>query len=339
MRMHFRASAAVAAVAVVALGVAACGSDSSSSGGASSSGGGSGDAVKIGVTYGGLKFPYHSALKVGIDQQAKELGNVKIVEADSNGDTNTELSNVQNLLQQQINCLLLLPVSSTSQGPVDAATGSNLPVVAYDQKAPGKITSFVGYNQFESGQLLGQFVIDQYKALGQPTAKAIYIRGVAGQEADTQRNLGLRDQIKKAGLADKIQIIQQAADYDRGKAESVARDLLGQHKDAHILVANNDDMILGAYAAAQALNIKTGPEGTLHLSGVDGLPETLNLISQKKIDATIAQNPLPEAKQALQACVNAARGKSIPSQTVLKFTYVKPDMASDFLAQVKAAYK
>ena len=103
--------------------------------------------------------------------KAKEIGGVSIIEGDSNNDTGTELANVQNLLSQNPDCMLLIPVGTASSAPAEAAQAANVPVVSFDQKAAGTAKAFVGYDQLQSGDLLGQFIVDQYKALNKPKIK------------------------------------------------------------------------------------------------------------------------------------------------------------------------
>ena len=322
--------------------LAACGTSSttssSSAGASSGSAAGGSEDITVAVEYGGLKFPYHSALKAGITAKAAELGGITIIEGDSNGDTGTELTNIQNLLSRSPDCLLLIPVSNSSSAAAEAADAAKVPVVSFDQEAAGPTAAFVGYDQLQSGTLLGEFVVDQYKAIGKPLIKVIYLRGLIGQAADTSRNEGMKKALADAGLDEsKVQIIEQAADYDRSKAQSITNDLLTQNPDVDVIVANNDDMMLGAYSAAEALTKDTGPKGTLHLSGIDGVPEALQLISDGKVDATIFQDPVVEANTALPVCVAAARGETV-SNKVLEFKTVEQANAAEALASVQSVY-
>ncbi|MFV0252858.1 MAG: sugar ABC transporter substrate-binding protein [Beutenbergiaceae bacterium] len=334
-RKKMHAIAALAAVSLAAT-LTAC-SDSGSSSDATSESGD--EAVTVAVSYGGLKFPYHSALKRGLIAMADELGNVELIEGDSDGDTGVELTNVQNMLQQQPDCLLIIPVSNSSSAPAEEAEAAGIPVVSFDQIAAGPTDAFVGYDQLQSGELLGQFVVDQYEAIGKPKIKVIYLRGLIGQAADTSRNEGVKATLEAAGLgADQVEIVEQAADYDRAKAQEITTTLLRQHSDADVIIANNDDMILGAHAGAQALGIATGPDSDLHLAGIDGVPEALTLIADGELDATMFQDPVEEANVGLPTCVAAANGEPV-EDTVLAFRQVTIDDADAALESVQSVYE
>lgn len=294
--------------------------------------------IKVAVEYGALFFPYHSAIKGIIDAHAKKLG-IKIISGDSNQKTTTELNNVQNFLVQKPDCLLLMPVDYTSPAAAEASNGGKVPMVSLDMKAAGPIKSFVGYNQIQGGAVMGKFVVDTYKKLKKKTIKLMYLRGIPGHPADVARDKGFKATLAAAGLdSTKVKIFEQATDFDRAKAEAAATTLLQQNPDMDIVAGMNDDIILGATAAAKAANIKTGPKGTLHSVGVDGIPEMLKDIADGTVDATAFQNPIPEAKAGLDACVAIAKGQTV-KEKVLKFTLVTIATAAKSLAAVLPIYK
>lgn len=297
------------------------------------------DKVLIAVEYGALFFPYHTALKGILDKHAQELGGIDVIDGDSAQDTGKELNNVENFLLRKPDCLVLMPVDFQSPAAAETADKAKVPFVSMDMKAGGPITAFVGYDQTQGGEVTGQFVIDEYKAIGKPKIKLMYLRGIVGHPADTARDAGMKKTLAAAGLGpDKVEIIEQATDFNRAKAESVATSILTEHPDIDVVVGNNDDIILGALAAAQARNISTGPKGQMHMIGVDGIPEMLQAIADGKVDATAFQNPIPEAKKALETCVALAKGEKATGET-LKFSRLTQESAADTLKVVGPIYK
>jgi ABC-type sugar transport system substrate-binding protein len=293
----------------------------------------------IAVEYGALFFPYHTALKGIIDRHAKELGGITIIDGDSAQDTAKELNNVENFLMRKPDCIVLMPVDYQSPAAAEAANGAKVPFVSLDMKAGGPISAFVGYGQEQAGDVLGQFVIDEYKKIGKPKIKLMYLRGIIGHPADTARDKGLKAAFSATGLGpDKLEIIEQATDFNRAKAESIATSIFTQNPDIDVVVGNNDDIVLGVKAAADARGIATGPNSKLHLIGVDGIPEMLQAIADGKIDATAFQNPIPEARKALDTCVALAKGQNESGET-LKFTRLTEDRAAEALKEVGPIYK
>ena len=211
------------------------------------------EKMTIGISYQNLAFPYVAALQKAAENACKALG-VDCIEADAVNDTNKELSNVETMLSKGIKCLAFEAASlDASVASINAANKKGVPVVQFNGKASGgDYVTFVGSAQTDSGVKLGQFLEALYKKLGKPKLRGVYLRGVAGQVTDIARNDGLKNYLNSAGLGDKIEFVEQYADYDRGKGQAVAESILAKDKTYDFIVANNDDMILGRPASGQA---------------------------------------------------------------------------------------
>src|SRR5262249_21138173 len=80
----------------------------------------------IGVSYNDVSISYIAALQKAVQNKAKEMG-VKIIEVNAKNDTNTELANVENLLQQKIDLLLFEGASLKASGAsIEAANKANV---------------------------------------------------------------------------------------------------------------------------------------------------------------------------------------------------------------------
>ena len=108
---------------------------------------------------------------------------------------------------------------------------------------------------------------------------------VPGQVTDIARNDGLKNYLATVGLGDKVAFVEQYADYDRGKGQSVTESILTKDKNYDFIVANNDDMILGALQVVNQFGLK------IPMAGVDGLPEALAAIKRGDLAATVFQDP------------------------------------------------
>ena len=272
----------------------------------------------IGVSYTDTSISYIAALQRAVQAKAKEMG-VKIVEVDAKNDTNVELANVESLLQQHIDLLLLEGASlKASVASIEAANKANVPVVHFNILAEGgNYVTFVGSNQIESGVDMGNEIVKLYKDLGKPKLKAIYMRGIAGYITDEIRNKGVKDTLAKAGIGDKIEWTEQYADFSRSKAQSVAESILAKSQDYDFIIANGDDMILGALGAVKA----AGLLGKVRVfTSVDGLPETLDAIKAGEIVSTIFQNPEGQGEGGIMAATMYLDGaKDLPKEILIPF--------------------
>jgi ABC-type sugar transport system substrate-binding protein len=258
-------------------------------------------------------------MQKAIQNRAKAIG-VKLIEADAFNDTSKELANVENMLAQKPDLLLFEAASlDASSASIEAANKAKVPVVQFNGKANGgEYVSFVGSNQIDSGLLLGKWLIDLRTSTGKDKLKCIYLRGVAGQITDIARSDGVKKAIADTGLTDKFQFVEQYADYDRGKGQSVTESMLSQATDYDCIIANNDDMILGALAAVE----QAGLAGKIAMSGVDGLPEALDAIKSGKLSATVFQNPEGQAAGGLQTGAAFLDGTTPPKEILIPFQLV-----------------
>ena len=291
------------------------------------------EKMTIGISYQNLAFPYVAALQKAAQNACKAL-NVTCIEADAFNDTNKELNNVETMMSKGINCLAFEAASlEASVASINAANKKGVPVVQFNGKAGGgDYVTFVGSAQTDSGVKLGQFLEGLYKKLGKPKLRGIYLRGVAGQVTDIARNDGLKNYLNSAGLGDKIEFVEQYADYDRGKGQAVTESLLTKDKGYDFIVANNDDMILGALQVTNQFGLN------IPMAGVDGLPEALAAIKKGQLAATVFQDPEGQGGGGVWGCYLAVRGVKLPKDFLIPFTLVTPDNVDNFVAIADRVY-
>jgi len=276
-----------------------------------------------------------AALQKAAQAEGKRLG-VQLIEADAFNDTGKELANVENMIRQKIDCLDFEAASlDASVASIEAANKAGIPVVQFNGKANGgEYVTFVGSRQIDSGDLLGTWVENLYKTSGKPTLHGIYLRGVAGQVTDVARNDGLKTHLTKAGLTGKITFVEQYADYDRGKGQAVSESLLTRDKNVDFIVANNDDMILGALQVLRQFKLL----GKVSAAGVDGLPEALEAIKKGDLSATVFQNPEGQGAGGVRACVDHLSGKKLAKEILIPFELVTKANVDKFVAIANRVY-
>src|SRR5580658_756730 len=291
------------------------------------------EKMTIGISYQNLAFPYVAALQKAAANACKALA-VTCIETDAVNDTNKELNNVESMMAKGINCLAFEAASlEASVASIDAANKKGVPVVQFSGKAGGgDYVTFVGSAQTDSGVMLGEFLEDLYKKLGKPKLRGVYLRGLAGQITDIARDAGMKSYLNSAGLSDKIELVEQYAGYDRAKGQAVTESLLAKDKTYDFIVANNDDMILGALEAVNQFGLK------IPMVGVDGLPEALAAIKKGELAATVFQDPEGQGGGGVWGCYLAVKGVKLPKDLIIPFTLVTPANVDSFVAIADRVY-
>ena len=126
------------------------------------------------------------------------------------------------------------------------------------------------------------------------------------------RNKGLHNILDQH--KDKYEIVfEQTAEFDRVKGLSVTEAALaGMQTPPDVIVAANDDMILGAMEAVKAHNLG----GKIALIGFDALPEALARVKDGSLTATVEQFPGLQSSKAVDKLVAFLKDGTKPEPKV-----------------------
>src|SRR5687767_4987871 len=187
-----------AGVALVGLGLSACGGGSQP---APPAGGGaaapaSGQKLRFAIIPKSLDIPVFNYAKIGAERAAKEMGNIEIIwRAPETADQLRQKEILESFITQRVDGIAI----STLNGDfltetINRAVDAGIPVVTWDSDAPkSKRQAFYGVDDFESGRIMGQEAI---KLLGGKGSVAI-ITSVGA--TNLQRRLdGVRDALAAA---------------------------------------------------------------------------------------------------------------------------------------------
>ncbi len=120
-------------------------------------------------------------------------------------------------------------------------------------------------------------------------------------------------------------VAQQAADWDQAKALSITQTMLQAHPEIKGIIAGNDTMALGAFAALTAAK-----RTDVVVTGFDGSPDVVNSILAKGIKATVLQPASQIAEMAVtQADAYVKKGSTgQPEKQSVDCVLVNPDNAA-----------
>jgi ABC-type sugar transport system substrate-binding protein len=320
----WRRMGTVGAVAVLALGLAACNRGTSSNTGGGGGGGGT-SGGKIAAVIKGLDNPFFQAMQQGIEEQSKTQGTTVTVQAATSiTDTTGQADKLNALAGQDFSCYLVNPISGTNlvQSLVQVSR-KNKPIVNIDspidakaaQAAGVKLATYVGTNNVNAGQMGGEQMLKELSGSGQ----VALVGGIAGDVTSGAR----LDGFKKA-VTGKLTIVQTvAADWDRQKALTAATDILRARPGLKGFFAANDDMGLGIVRALQ----NAGKAGKVKVISVDGIKDALESVKQGQLTATVSQYPYAIGQMGMEACKAAASAKQLTANVEAPVLLVTKDVA------------
>ena len=182
-----------------------------------------------------------------------ELG-IKLLTYSGDNDGAKNITDLQTVIEMGVDAVLYTPVDTATDVKMkEMLNAAGIPFMNFDRGSgdtagQGMHISFIGQNDEQAGYDLGKFMIEK---LG--VTKLLAINGNMSSEPGINRSAGL-----KRSLAEhpEVELLgEQAADWQLDKGMNVAQDLLNANPGAQALGCGNDDMALGALAAAQTLGI------------------------------------------------------------------------------------
>lgn len=301
-------------VGVLAIAAAACGAPAgppATSPPASASPAPSASAGPEHITIGAIlkppSFDYFARMERGLRDKIAEMGLALEFQAPSGFDAEEQVTRFEVLKTKHFDCLVANPMSGTNLN--QALVGLTVPIVNVDNpidleaaKAAGiTITSYVGSDNVAAGRLAGERMAQLLGGSGAVAA----IAGEAANQTSKDRISGFKAAAEAGGL----QVVQEvAADWDREKALTAAENIMRAHPDLRGFFAANDGMGLGIQTAVD----NAGKTGLIHVISVDGDTEALESIRDGKLAATVSQYPYVAAQMAVEACVAAVQGATLP---------------------------
>lgn len=184
----------------------------------------------------------------------------------------------------------------------------------------------VASNDIEAGQLQMRYLAEK---LGGKGSVAI-IMGDLAQNSTHDRTEGVK-QVLKDFPGIKV-VEQQSAEWQRNKGMDLTSNwlLAGTRFDA--IVANNDEMAIGA---AMALQQAGKAKGEIAIVGIDGLPDGLAAVKRGMLVASVFQDPKAQATRALQAAISMIKGEPVETDVWVPFQLITPEQVAMFEQRYK----
>jgi ABC-type sugar transport system substrate-binding protein len=254
---------------------------------------------------------YWQAMAQGYGDAAARYGvKVEVGSVATEADTSQQLALTESYVDQGFDALLVSPITPTNlNSALATATQKGIPVFNVDELIPEdaakeagiKIEMKIASNNYQAGQLAGQYVLDHVQAGDQ----VAILEGLAGNVSGQNRRDGFYDTVS----ATLDVVASQPADWDRSKALDVATNILQANPDVKAIYCANDTMALGAVAAVQA----AGLEGKVIILGTDAIPEALDAVKSGSMAGTVAQYPYEMAYIVVESAIKVMEGRPIPT--------------------------
>lgn len=266
---------------------------------------------KIGFSMDYTSNPWRANMRNKVVEAAEaHADEIELICTDADADTNKQISDVEDLVQQGIDLLIISPYQTEPLTPIVAEVyESGIPVLVLDRAVSGDAyTSFLGASNDLIGQLAGDAIVDM---LGETGGNVVEITTEPGLSV----TLGRGGEMHK--IVDKYENINFIASLcgvkagaDQITAMGIMEDILQSNapEDIDIVYTHNDTMCLGAVSALEDAGVDL-TNSNVKVIGVDGQKEVLELIKEGKVYGTF-QYP-PPGKEAIEAALTILKGGEV----------------------------
>ncbi len=279
------------------------------------------ESFVIGYSCGWAWVPYCIAGRLGAEVAAQEEG-VELISTSANNDMQTQIADVENLVQKNIDGLLMYAIDSAGLSPIAAEVNASIPVGTVDVGVSETQVNFhVASNNYDIGCMAAEFVGEYLGGEG-----TIAIVGWSIVDATVDREKGFQDT-----LAAEYPNITVATYYgdggsDRTAALNATENILQAHPDLDLIWGSNQQAALGALAAVDAANVD------IPIFGVDSDVESLTaIIENPRFIGTISQDPYMMGYAAVKNMVAVLRGEEVDENIYTEVHVVTSDNAAEFL--------
>lgn len=295
------------------LSLAACGSDS-----------GSGGEGEVSVFYYTYSDTYISSVRSAMDKLLSNAG-LKYQNYDANGNQTTQTEQVTTAIAKGSKLLVVNVVDTGSndaaQNIINLAKERDIPVIFFNRSVEESVVSsydkcvFVG-TDYEmaghmQGEMIGKYLVENYDAVdlnGDGKISYVMFKGQEGNmEAIARTKYGVEDANKVLKEAGKPAIefydssnsnkylVDQNGQWSSAAATDYMSTILAQYSEANknmveLIIANNDEMALGAVSGLQAAGYNNQSGKTIPVFGVDATDAAKEAIASGNMIGTIKQD-------------------------------------------------
>ncbi len=259
---------------------------------------------------------------------AEATGKMTVDVVDGQNAQPTQNEQVDLFVSKKYSVMAINPVDRTAAGTIlDKAKSANIPVVFFNREPQAEDMAkwdkvyYVGAKAEESGTMQGQIAVNYWKANpsadrnGDGKIQYVMLKGEPGhQDAELRTEYSVKA-ITDAGI-EVEKIAEDTGMWDRVKGQEKMAAFLGANGDKiELVLANNDDMALGAIEALKAAGYFTGDK-FMPVVGVDATAPAIAALQDKTLVGTVLNDAKNQGKATLMLSYVLAQGQTPSKENV-----------------------
>lgn len=311
------------------------------------------DKVRVGVAYYNQSDTFLNELIACFKEELQSFESddleVTVTVRDAAGSQRTQDDQVKEMLDAGCNVLCVNLVDRADPSEIiDLARERDIPIIFFNREPVAEDLMqqdglyYVGAEAEESGIMQGELAVDAIRGNDRidrnkdGKIQYVVLEGEAGHQDAIIRTENAVETLKSNGIALE-KLSYQIANWNRAQAQNRMEQMIGQYQNKiELVLANNDDMALGAMDAYRKLNYT---ESALPVFfGIDGTDVGLQAVRDGKMAGTVYNDKEGQAEAMAKLAVAAATGEGMEDiefenekYIYLPYQKVTPDQIDEFL--------
>ena len=268
------------------------------------------DTITVGFSQVGAESDWRTANTESMKSTFSEENGYNLIFDDAQQKQENQLTAIRNFIQQEVDYILLAPVTETGWDTVlQEAKDADIPVIIVDRMVDvsddSLYTTWIGTDSLLEGRKAAEW-LNAYttaKGIDAKDVNIVDIQGTIGSTAQIGRSKGLEEGVDNYGWN---LLAQQSGEFTQAKGQEVMESMLKQYDNINVVYCENDNEAFGAIDAIEAAGKTVGSviaNGEIMVMSFDttnaGLTDTL----AGKITCDVECNPLhgPRAEELIKA--------------------------------------
>ena len=268
------------------------------------------DTITVGFSQVGAESDWRTANTESMKSTFSEENGYELIFDDAQQKQENQLTAIRNFIQQEVDYILLAPVTETGWDTVlQEAKDADIPVIIVDRMVDvsddSLYTTWIGTDSLLEGRKAAEW-LNAYttaKGIDAKDVNIVDIQGTIGSTAQIGRSKGLEEGVDNYGWN---LLAQQSGEFTQAKGQEVMESMLKQYVNINVVYCENDNEAFGAIDAIEAAGKTVGSDianGEIMVISFDttnaGLTDTL----AGKITCDVECNPLhgPRAEELIKA--------------------------------------
>ena len=230
-------------------------------------------------------------------------GTVEITVLDGRFDASVQSNQMDTLITQKVDAIIFSPIDAdAAAAPVARAQAAGIPVVGAVTRANSDLLfAYVGTNDVEGGANITEHLVEELGGKG----NVVILEGPIGNSPQLLRRQGIDSVLAKN--PDIKLLASKTANWSRAEGLAVMENWLSLYGDQiNGVIAQNDEMALGAIQALEAKGLTTKQ---VKVVSIDGIQDAVRAVKTHGL-YTLFKSAHHEGQGALDLAVRAAAGDS-----------------------------